>query len=274
MGARGRESGIVALVMACAAFAYAEPIDGGQGAFEADAGAAYLCGPIQGHLQTPRDGEPAMTSRHRPRLDELGIDQTRTGDIWLNLSYDLHGLYFGVRLTDLSERDTLDSPLLSQGQTFPAGARVDSDVRLDWYRLGYRYHIPIDWDGRPVEIYPSIGVTLFDSRYRLSNAGPEDVGCSYVKAGIQAGLAGVVPLTHRLSLSAQALVPIPFSASADIFSSQLEARYILFADGTVGLTGLVGIGYDTIRYRDNQTVSNDIKVDMGPLLILGLEATF
>ncbi len=240
---------------------------------ELDVGAAFLWGPIDGSLQTPRGGEPGTTSRHRPTLKEIGIDDTRTGDFWAKLTFPPHGLYLGGRLTHLSGRDTLESTLVSQGETFPAGTRVDAKVDLDWYRFGYRYRIPFDWDGRAVALYPSIGATLFNFSYKLTDTGPA-VDRSYIKGGMQVGLAGTLAFTDRLDLSAQALLPIPFSTSADIFNSQLDLKYAILKDGRVGLSALVGVAYDTIRYRDNQTVSNDIKADMGPLAVVGIEATF
>jgi hypothetical protein len=56
-----------------------------QDGFHADAGGAFLYGPIYGRVQTPRGGEPGTTSSGRPSLGELGIDNAGEGDFWANV---------------------------------------------------------------------------------------------------------------------------------------------------------------------------------------------
>jgi len=96
-------------------------------------------GPVDGYVQTPAGGAPGTTSGKRPTFQELGIDDFVSAEGSLNLGWRAHGLYAGGRLLRLDGDSTLNSGLVSQGTTFPAGTSVKSRVQLDSYRFGYQY---------------------------------------------------------------------------------------------------------------------------------------
>ncbi len=242
-----------------------------QGALQIDAGAAFLRGPVHGRLQTPSGGEPGTTSSGRPSLGELGIDDADVGDFRADLAYGRHGLYFGGRIMHLSGRSMLDRLLISQGVTFPAGSPVDADVQFDWYRLGYRY---VPSGDRAIYLYPSIGATLLGLHYALSSPGLEKVDRSYSKAGAQVGLDMTWPFTEDLSLSGQVLLPIPVAKWPQILSTQLAVKYRFFKRDTVSVSGLLGVDYDWIYYKDSQSVSNDLRANVGPMGLVGLDVRF
>jgi hypothetical protein len=242
--------------------------------FQVDAGVALLRGPAHGRVQTPRGGEPGTTSSHRPTLDELGIDNADPGDFWASVSRGHHGFYFGGRIVHLSGDSTLDTPLVSQGITFPAGSPVDAKVKFDWYRFGYRYIFPFDVRGRTIEIYPSIGGTILEFRYTLSSLGIETVDRSYAKLGAQAGVGGTWPFMDRFSLTVEARAPMPVPHWPQITSAQAVVKYRFLKRDDLAISGMVGLDYNWISYKDSQRVPNDIKADIGPLGLLGLEVSF
>jgi len=239
-----------------------------------EAGGALLYGPVEGSLQTPRGGELITTSHDRPTLDELGIEHATMADFWMNVRRADDGLYFGGRLIRLDGESTLETDLLSRGETFPAGNPVESDVKLDWYRFGYGRRYLWRCEDRTIEFFPSIGLALLTFEYRLSSPAAEQIDRGYAKGGVQFGLGVTAPLTDRLSLVGQAFLPIALSNAPDILSVQLAARYQFLQSDDLKLSGLLGIGYDRIFYEDNQLVPNEIRVDVGPMLIAGLEALF
>lgn len=245
-----------------------------QGDFQVDVGTAFLHGPIEGQVQTPAGGNPGSTSPGRPTFDELGIHRVSGGDFWANVSRGRHGLYAGGRIVRLSAEGTLDDTLISQNILLAGGLPVETHIKLDWYRLGYRHVFPWTWGDKTIEFYPSIGATLLDFHYTLSSPEVEAVDRSYAKIGAQIGLGVTWPLTERLSLSGQVLAPIPFSHTPEILSAQAVMKYRFLERDDLSISGLVGIGYDRISYVDGQTVPNDIKADMGPMGLLGLEIRF
>jgi hypothetical protein len=244
-----------------------------QDEFKVDAGVTLMRGPIHGRVQTPRGGEPGTTSSDRPTLDELGIKNANPGDFRANMSWGHHGLYLGATIVHLSGSNTLDSTLVSQGITFPAGSPADSQLKFDWYRLGYRYIFPVDWGNRTLEIAPSVGAALLDFRYRLSSQGIETVDRSYAKLGAQAGVSVTWPFMDNLSLVVEARAPIPVPHWPEITSVQGVIKYRFLEHDDLAISGMAGLGYDWIYYKDNQRVPNDLKVDL-PLGVLGLEVSF
>ena len=242
--------------------------------FRVDGGGAFLFGSAHGRVQTPAGGNPGTTSSGRPSLQEIGIDNASAGDFWANVSLGHHGLYLGGRLIHLSGDSTLDSTLVSHGITFPAGSPVESDVRLDWYRLGYRYLFQHEFGDRAIDVYPSIGATLLDFHYTLSSPGIEKVDRSYAKLGAQVGLGMTCPFTNRLSLTAQLLAPIPVPHWPQILSAQAAANYRFLRRDDCAVSALLGIDYGWIGYEDSQQVPNHIKADLGPMGVVGLEIQF
>ena len=81
-------------------------------------------------------------------------------------------------------------------------------------------------------------------------------------------------LTENLRLSAGAALPIPFSNSVHLLSTELQVGYEFYTRKDRSVTGLLGIHFESIRYEDDQEVPNDIEVDLGPMLFTGLHARF
>jgi len=107
--------------------------------FHASLDGEFRYGSIQGFRQIPRGGDVGSTSSERPKFDEMGINQAAIGAPSLTLGWNNHNIYALARLIRLSGSDVLDTTLISNGTTFPAGTHVSSNMRLDWYGLGYDY---------------------------------------------------------------------------------------------------------------------------------------
>ena len=241
------------------------------------ADAQYLYGPVHGRLQTPTGGNPGTTSHGRPTLAELGIDRGSQVDLGVKGGWGNHQFYGGYRIFRLSGDSTLDETLISQGHTFDAGTRVSSDVTLDWFRVGYRYRLPVDvsGDGAPdFSLLAGGGVAVWDFDYRLSQAGPEDVSRSYVLWTPQAALGAEVPLGNRLAVVADGLFSVPVAHQPLIFSGTVVARYRLLAHGRTEADVELGVSFDRIDYRDNQEVPNDVSIDAGPMVVAGVSVRF
>jgi hypothetical protein len=241
---------------------------------------SFLIGPANGYVQTPAGGQPGTTSPRRPKLDEIGIDTVTAYDVAGNASFGPHQLYLGAQFVRLSGDATLDQPLVTQGQSFPAGTPVSSDLTLDWYRAGYRYAFAFDTDpGRPGDellLAPSAGAALLDFHYRLHSRNPAGPTAdrSYSKLAPQLGLDAEYALTPRLSLAADVLCSLPISNTPFILSTELAAKYRVVHSTHADLDALLGVAYEHISYEDNQPTPNHISVDLGPMLLLGLTLHF
>jgi hypothetical protein len=240
---------------------------------------SFLIGPANGYVQTPAGGQSGTTSARRPKLDEIGIDTATIYDVAGATTFGPHQLYLGAQFIRLSGNATLDQPLVTQGQTFPAGTPVSSELTLDWYRAGYRYAFTFDTDSRPGDellLAPSVGAALLDFHYRLHSrdgAGPT-ADRSYSKLSPQLGLDAEYALTPRLSLVGDVLCSVPLSNTPFILSAELAAKYRVIDTPHADLDALLGVAYEHISYEDNQSTPNHVNVDLGPMLLLGLTFHF
>jgi hypothetical protein len=241
---------------------------------------AYLYGEASGFVQTPSGGAPGTTSPRRPRLGEVGADVVNALDVNLTLGFATrHEVYVGAQFVGLSGDHTLADTLISHGETFPAGTRVSADVRLDWYRLGYRYRWVLDRGaGRdPVlTLTPSVGAALLEFDYKLRSDAVR-TSRSYGKGLPQVGLElEWRPGGGALSFSVAAMGFPQFESVPAIATERALVAYsfVRGGDGGVDVRGFVGVQFEQFRYEDAQRVPNRIEVDLGPLLVVGLSASF
>jgi hypothetical protein len=239
----------------------------------------YLYGPIDGSLQTPSGGRPGTSSPGRPTLSELGIKDASAFDTQLTLGMGRNDIYLGGQFIHLHGNATLQEPLMSNHMSFPAGADVSSDVQLDWYRLAYRRWIPIDLDhdGKPeFAIAPSIGAALFVFDYKLSDPDNVSLDRHYSKPMPLVGLDVEWPISSRLSLVGSVLVSPPIQDTPFVLSGRLAGKYRVIDSRHVAVDALLGVGYWHVHYDDGakQEVPNDINVNFGPQLVVGLQVTF
>ena len=135
---------------------------------------SYLYGPISGYLQTPSGGTPGTTSDKRPTFEELDMENVGIIDGSVAGGKGAHDLYVGARIVRLHSETTLDNTLISQNKTYPAGSSVEADVKLDWYRAGYRHRFNYRYDKKAyIGFYPALELGLFDFHYQLD--GPNNL---------------------------------------------------------------------------------------------------
>jgi hypothetical protein len=247
---------------------------GAEEACQFEAGGAFLYGWVEGSLQTPNGGQMITTSDDRPTLDELGIDNVSVFDFWMNVRRPRDGLYFGGQLIRLHGSSTLETELISQGRTFPAGSPVKAGVTFDWYRFGYSLSHFHQWGSRTLEIAPSLGAVLLTFDHHLTSPGLVPVDRSYAKGGAQMGVRVRSAITEKLTLSGQFFMPLALSNSVNILSAQATAEYQFLKRKDLEISGLLGIGYERIEYRDNQLMPNELRLEVKPMLLAGLEIAF
>ncbi len=70
------------------------------------------------------------------------------------------------------------------------------------------------------------------------------------------------------------LATLPISSLGQIYTEQLVAKYRLIDLDRVGLEGFGGIAFEQMYYEDDQALSNHVKAEFGPSLIVGLGLRF
>src|SRR4051812_31042736 len=199
------------------------------GQFHLTVDAMWLYGPVSGHVQTPSGGRVGTSSPDRPTFGEIGINTASIFDAEVMPALRDHGLYFGGQWVRLSGERRLEQSLVSQGNTFALGSRVQSDVQLDWYRLGYRYRIQRgDEAGLELprtEIYSRLGAAILDFHYQLDGPGPGDVDRAYIKAAPQMGVEMEWHATNQVSLAGELTSTLPFPSMPWIVTAQVEGKF-------------------------------------------------
>jgi len=241
----------------------------------------YLRGKADGHLQTPDGGNPGTSSQNRPHLDEIGADDDFDGfDGALDLSWREHHVDLGGQWIDLDGSATLDKPLVSNGVRFLAGQRVDSDVQLDWYRIGYRYRfdIPIG-KSQHLFVAPGIQGVYFDYDYELkglnttfTTATHQRASRSFPQGGMRLGGTLAWQPHPMFAIEGEGWWGVPIDETARILDVGIAGKLRVFQfERGPGAWVHLGVRYERIEFRDDQELPNDIDVELGPMLNAGFE---
>ncbi len=234
----------------------------------------YMHYPVRGYLQTPAGGNPGSTSAERPTFKELNIDSISSFNVlvcaeWTD--WKLLGGFQGVRADSTT---TLPKVLTSQNVNFSAGDQVKADLKLDWYRLGLLKYVHA---GRIVskkyELAFGGDVVAFDYHYRLDSVSG-NVDRSYMKIGGRLGAECDCQISENCSVTVYGFAPLPFQNTPSIWSLGFDGLYRLKTSSYFEMHALIGIGYTCIDYEDEQTVPNHIRVNMSPMLKLGMRIRF
>jgi hypothetical protein len=235
---------------------------------------SWLYGKVDGYVQTPSGGEPGTTSNKQPTLSEIGIDNASIYDAQFIGAYHNEEFYLGGQYIHMSGSSTLDSSLITNGVSFPAGADVNSNVDMNWYRFGYRHRFELG-NEKEWTLTPSVGGAVLDFSYKLKSSA-ESASRSYVQMNAQFGLETEWrPGRGRFSVDLRLLGTVPVSPPlAQMFVEELIAKYRIIENEKCDLALFGGIAFEQIYYEDDQTVPNHIQADFGPMLTLGVNFSF
>jgi len=239
--------------------------------FHVSAGAEIGWGAVNGYVQTAAGGGVGTTSIARPTFDELGIDDAvARGPFTIRAGWGNHEVYVGADQLELSGRSVLTRALTTHGVAFAAGTGVRSTVSFDLYRVGYRYRIPVgrgtSW---AMALYPTIEGAMLDFDYRFTG-GAVTTSRAYLVEAARVGLGAEWPITDDLTLSGELLGPIPLRDTVEIWSGKVALGYVLWRGGGVTIIGTAGVAYQFLDYEDRQTQPNHLRVEYGPMVIVGL----
>jgi hypothetical protein len=223
-------------------------------------------------LLEPSDDAEARVERVI-KAAEIRLDETPLLELQPKNTAPEAGWYFGGQLVYLAGDAAPEERLVGQLHTFADGPRVESDVRIDAYRLGFRYPIKLGPEAKlPVSIHSLMGVAVVDARYNLQ--GPEGVLMEqgFFKGAPLTGFEIEWQATRTFSLASEITSTVPLSNMPWIFGGRVLGRYQLTGDG--GVRAFAGLGYERVWFEDRSDVVSDINSDSGAMIIIGIEARF
>jgi len=226
---------------------------------------------------TPSDEAEAQVDRVIKAVMEVRLDEAAALDLAPKKTSNA-GFYFGGQLVGLTDDAPLEERLVGQVPTFTDGPRVDSDVRVEEYRLGYRYPIrlgPQTAARFPVSLHSLVGVTALDLKYQMEDAEGLSIEQGLLKAAPLTGFEMEWPLSREFSVAGEMSSTVPLSSMPWIFNAQILGRYQLAGQRNgAGVRAFGGVGYERIMLRDQGEVISDINSDSGAMLMIGIEARF
>ena len=215
------------------------------------------------------------SSPGRPTLEEIGVEVGQEVGTELVMEWDRHELALDASALLLFGDDVLEQQLISQGEVFPAGTAVDSDTWIALGRLAYRYRFDVGIGAKErLVVKPGVGVTSMTVHYELEGDHGGDVHRDYTHGvpHVELGLEWRPGMQGRWSLSAdvrQSLYWLEGSSNqTNLFAGLLGAHFDLSRSWTLDLEG----GYQHLGFEDDQALPNDIDVEFGPFVGLGISA--
>ena len=247
--------------------------------FTVSAQATYMYGSVGGYVQAPLGGKAGTSSANRPRLEGIGINASNIADGELAIGWDSNQqVFFGGQYIHLGGTNTLTSSLVSRGVTFPKGTVVKSELRLDWYRFGYRYAFVLSraTNGVPdLTLTPWIEGLAWNFGYTLNGSKVGTAGRAFVKPGVQlGGTLAWRPFGGPLSLEAAAGSFPQTHSFTQISVESLLARYRFMEFHKYEFNFLLGVIWEQQDFHDAQTLANHLSADFGPMVQAGLQVNF
>jgi hypothetical protein len=229
--------------------------------------------PPSNDLQKPSVGR-AWTAGGGSRFEETATDTASIFDRGAAPGTNNQAFYLDSESINSSPNST---GTRDWALSFPAGSDVRSDMKLDWYRLGYRFELQKanqrDAD-LPIGVHSRVGVAVLDFQHKLDRPGLGDADRSYITAAPQMGLEMEWRATNKLSFAGEVTSTVPLSSMPWILTTDVRASYTLLQKHGAGLNGYIGGGYEGFSFEERQDVRNEINGDSGPMLKMGLELKF
>lgn len=239
-------------------------------AITAEGGLLY--GRAEGYVQTPEGGTPGTSSRHRPTLHELNIDDAISYEGLLRAQWGSAEVFGGGQWLGWSRSATLSQSLVNHAVTFPAGARVRSQISLDGYRVGAGWTFGLF--GKRLELTPRAEFALLDFSSRLSS-GDLSARRSYTKGAVRLGIRSMWHLGAPLSIELDGGASLPLADTPQLAAVRGLVRWTLAPPSALIQPALfVGVGGEWIDYEDRQSFPNHLHVNLGPIVTGGLSFAF
>jgi hypothetical protein len=243
----------------------------------------YLRGDANGHLQTPRGGNPGTSTQNEPHLDEIGIEDFDAFDAALDLSWRQHHVDLGGQWMGLDGSATVGGVgFVSQGVPFLPGMRVHSDVDLDWYRLGYRYRFDVPLGDQHLFVAPGVQGVHLEYSYELQGELPSfnyllafgnpRADRSFPQAGMRLGGTLEWQPHPMVAIEGAGWWGVPIEETARILDVGVVGKLRVYQmERGPSAWVHIGVRYERIEFRDDQELENDIDVQLGPMLNAGIE---
>ena len=250
-----------------------------------------LYGQADGRLQTPAGGRQGSVTPSEPQFDESG---TLSLEVVFGRRFGQHLAFVSYRNWGFEGNDTYQSLrqnnpvvglpndcVLIQNAQFCNGDEVTARVDMDWLSFGYGYALDFTLSGgRDLLVVPYVQADIY--RFEMEIDHVDDAKAAqygrvdrrYNKAGLRVG--GILEYDQNdwLSWGGKLATSIVLAATPSTTDIEAYARFRLWDSANTRGSLRAGVGYTYFRYNDNQTVPNQLEVNIGPSPLLALAVQF
>jgi len=215
----------------------------------------YMYGPIKGTAQHPVGGQQGTANANRPSYSAMGIEDTSIFDGEFAIGFTEHQeIFLGAQYNHMSGSSVLTKALVSDGVHFPARTDVNANIRMDWYRLGYRYTFVLDTAQNNVPdltVTPYLDFFYWDYGYNLNGGRVGSAGKSLTKFGLQlGGTLAWRPYGGPLSIELSAAGFPQISQLANIAQESIVLRYSFYRFKHYDFNVLLGVAWQQASLDD------------------------
>jgi hypothetical protein len=251
---------------------------------------AGMYGPANGRLQTPAGGREGSVTPSEPQFDEsdtLSLDilfGRRLGNHLIFMKYRNWGFEGNDTYQSLPVKNPIggnDGCVTIQNAEFCNGDEINARVDMDWLSFGYGYTFDFTLaGGRSLLVAPSVQADLYRFELEMEHVDSQKsaengrVDRRYNKGGLRVG--GIVEYAQNdwLTWGAKVVTSIVLPSAPASSDFEAYARFRLWDSENTRGSLRAGVGYTYFRYTDQQTVPNDLVVEMGPSPLLALAMQF
>lgn len=229
---------------------------------------AYISGnwaPLSGYLQIPAGGVPGSSSIARPRLSEIGINQSpffETGAVFDSGILGIYGIYQYLRPTG---NRILDQNITTHGINIIQGTSISTDNKFDLYRIGIFHSFGLF----NFSIYPELEGTLLNFNYQISTPAVA-TSRGFNSLTFRVGLGASLQLTSFVGFMASAETSIPNVMNLQVQTAKAEVDFTVYQQLMFQLKLFGNVGYERIYFEDHQTLPNKIDVRAFPVVAVGI----
>ena len=226
-------------------------------------------GKVSGYIQIPSGGEKGTTSDRRPTLLELGIDNIKTFEAAFWYNKNQHGLGLILHPIRFTGSTILNQDLIFHNLDYLKGSKVEYDIKLDWYEIGYSYKYSLS---KNFNISPTIRGVIWDFKTELTVDNISD-DRNFNSGGCRIGLIGDWNINKWFSISVEGIIPLPFNVQ--IYTFNINGNVNILKKKDYQLSIYSGISYEKMYFKDGQDdEQNNIDINFGPIWYYGLTISF
>lgn len=230
---------------------------------------------INGFVQIPKGGQFDTTSERRPTFDELDIKNINYPEVFVGAKWDNFAIYYGMKYKSFKGNTTLNEDLKTHNIQLKKGDKISTKHLYAFHNFGFSYDFKLN---SKFSLTPKVEFSVFQFSYKFSSTGSTTINNNERKfnaGGVRIGGEANYQFTDNFGLRFDIMTHIPHDSIKSSLDTSLTASYNIFRSGNTEINALVGIGYDSFKYRDTQKdMQNFMDSKTKPIYKLGLELKF